>query len=193
MRQYIRIIGGQHRGKKINFPDVPSLRPTPDRVRETLFNWLMHDIRGAHCLDAFAGSGGLGFEAYSRGAGRVLLLEIEPIIYANLSRWADSFACNKLNVSQQDACTYFTNTPDQFDVIFLDPPFNQLHLLDCIQTIATRSVLKTGGWLYLESPHDINVPNDIFEKVKQKRCGQVLSTLYRKRRLTSDASAVSIN
>ena len=75
MKQTIRIIGGQFRGKKLHFPAIEGLRPTPDRVRETLFNWLMHDIQDARCLDAFAGSGALGFEAYSRGAAHVMLLE----------------------------------------------------------------------------------------------------------------------
>ena len=180
MRQYIRIIGGLHRGKKLSFPDALDLRPTPDRARETLFNWLMHDIRDAHCLDAFAGSGSLGFEAYSRGASQVLMLEVDPKIYANLQYWSNYFGTNALRSIQQDAGKYLLDTADQFDVIFLDPPFNQPHLLECLSTIQQRPVLKTGGWLYLETPNEINLPEDCFEKIKQKRYGQVLATLYRK-------------
>lgn len=86
MKQVVRIIGGLYRGKKLHFPDVEGLRPTPDRVRETLFNWLMHDIREARCLDAFAGSGALGLEAFSRGAARVVFLEQSPKAYAHLQK-----------------------------------------------------------------------------------------------------------
>lgn len=86
MKQTVRIIGGKYRGKKLYFPESEGLRPTPDRVKETLFNWLMHDIQGARCLDAFAGSGALGFEAYSRGASRVVLVESSPNACANLKK-----------------------------------------------------------------------------------------------------------
>ncbi len=193
MRQYIRIIGGKHRGKKLSFPDAADLRPTPDRVRETLFNWLMHEIRGSNCLDAFAGSGALGFEAYSRGASQVTMLETAPKTYASLQHWTHDFNSPTLRVMSQDACKYLLSTSDQFDIIFLDPPFNQPHQLECLHTLAQLPVLKSGGWLYLETPNEINLPPDRFEKIKQKRYGQVLSTLYKKRPLTSDDTAVSIN
>ena len=91
MKQEIRIIGGQYRGKKLQFPNVEGLRPTPDRVRETLFNWLMHDIRDARCLDAFAGSGALGLEAFSRGASQVVFIEQAPLAQANLQKIIQAF------------------------------------------------------------------------------------------------------
>jgi len=193
MRQYIRIIGGQHRGKKLNFPDALDLRPTTDRVRETLFNWLMHDIRDAHCLDAFAGSGALGFEAYSRGSSKVLLLELDPKTYNHLKKWTTYFNTDAIQVMHKHACKYLLETKEQFDIIFLDPPFRQPDLLECMQTLDQRPVLKDGGWLYLETPHEIDVSKTGFEKIKQKRYGQVLATLYKKRLLTSDGSTVSIN
>ena len=86
MKQVVRIIGGMYRGKKIAFPELQGLRPTPDRIKETLFNWLMQDIRGARCLDAFAGSGALGFEAFSRGASEVVFIEQAPQAYKNLHK-----------------------------------------------------------------------------------------------------------
>src|SRR3990167_614453 len=102
MQQTIRIIGGKYRGKKISFPAVEGLRPTPDRVRETLLNWLMHDIRGAICLDAFAGSGALGFEAYSRGASLVVFVEKSALACTALRQYVLSWNDQKLSVIQQD-------------------------------------------------------------------------------------------
>ncbi|HAU1138500.1 TPA: 16S rRNA (guanine(966)-N(2))-methyltransferase RsmD, partial [Legionella pneumophila] len=98
MKQVIRIIGGLYRGKKIHFPDVDGLRPTPDRVRETLFNWLMNDIRNARCLDAFAGSGALGFEAYSRGASHVVFIEQSPKAHASLQNTIRQFDTPNLHL-----------------------------------------------------------------------------------------------
>ena len=110
MNQCIRIIGGQYRGKKLTFPAIDGLRPTPDRVRETLFNWLMHTIHDAHCLDAFAGSGALGFEAFSRGAGSVVFVEKAPVAFAYLQKTATTFNSPKLTVLNKNACTYMQET-----------------------------------------------------------------------------------
>ncbi len=109
MKQIVRIIGGQFRGKKIHFPPEAGLRPTPDRVKETLFNWLMHDIPKARCLDAFAGSGGLGLEAFSRGAARVVFVEQSPAVYAYLNKTLAEFNTNKLQLVHQDALAYLKN------------------------------------------------------------------------------------
>ena len=181
MNQTIRIIGGLFRGKKLSFPAIDGLRPTPDRVRETLFNWLMNTIHDARCLDAFAGSGALGFEAFSRGASRVVLVEYAPKAYANLHKTSLSFNSPKLSVINKDASVYLQQTNEQFDVIFLDPPFHQNHLSDCINTLTHSSILTPGGLIYIESPNDMELNPTVWEQVKLKKAGQVFYGLYKKK------------
>lgn len=178
MNQCIRIIGGQYRGKKLTFPVIDGLRPTPDRVRETLFNWLMHTIHDARCLDAFAGSGALGFEAFSRGAGSVVFIEKSHAAFAHLQKTAATFNSPKLTVLNQDACTYMQQTKAAFDVIFLDPPFSHNQLPECINTLENSPILAPGGLIYLESPHEIELNPAIWEQVKLKKAGQVCYGLY---------------
>ena len=180
MNQTIRIIGGQLRGKKLSFPDIDGLRPTPDRVRETLFNWLMNTIHDARCLDAFAGSGALGFEAFSRGASKVVLVEYAHKAYVNLHKTATSFNSPKLSVINKDACVYLQQTKEQFDLIFLDPPFSENHLSDCINTLTDSSVLIPGGLLYIESPIGMELNPNAWEQIKFKKAGQVFYGLYKK-------------
>lgn len=152
MKQIIRIIGGVYRGKKIHFPDIEGLRPTPDRVRETLFNWLMHEIRDARCLDAFAGSGALGLEAFSRGAKQVVFLEQSPKAHASLQKIISTFNSPKLQLLQTDALKYLQSNSKEFDIIFLDPPFAKNYLPQCLSHITQGNILKSGGLVYLESP-----------------------------------------
>ncbi len=180
MNQTIRIIGGQYRGKKLNFPDIEGLRPTPDRVRETLFNWLMHYIRDARCLDAFSGSGALGFEAFSRGASQITLVELNNSAFRNLQKIATAFNSSKLNIVHQDACLYMQQTHAQFDIVFLDPPFSQLYLLDCIKTLEDSSLLVKNGLLYLETPEEIILNPAKWQQLKLKKSGQVVYGLYQK-------------
>ena len=181
MKQSIRIIGGQFRGKKLTFPAIDGLRPTPSRVRETLFNWLMHDIRDAHCLDAFAGSGALGIEAYSRGAAHVTMLEQHPIAYANIQHQVTSFDPLKLDVRQVDACFFLQQTQIPFDIIFLDPPFATNHLNVCMDILSARALLKPQGLVYLESANVINVDHSMWEQIKSSHAGQIHFGLYKKR------------
>lgn len=178
MNQNIRIIGGQYRGKKLTFPAIQGLRPTPDRVRETLFNWLMNTIHDARCLDAFAGSGALGFEAFSRGAGQVVLIEQAATAYKHLQTIAQSFNSPKLSVIHQDARLYMQQTHAQFDVIFLDPPFAQDYLPDCIRVLESTSILAPNGLLYIESPHETLLNPDRWTQLKLKKAGQVTYGLY---------------
>jgi 16S rRNA (guanine966-N2)-methyltransferase len=122
----VRIIGGVHRRRLLRFPDAEGLRPTPDRVRETLFNWLGQDLEGIHCLDLFAGSGALGFEAASRGAGRVVMVEQSPKVLGALR---DSAALlgnpPAVEIVRGDALQYLGSTKAKFDLIFLDPPYHK--------------------------------------------------------------------
>lgn len=180
MNQTIRIIGGQFRGKKLSFPAVEGLRPTPDRVRETLFNWLMHDIRDAHCLDAFAGSGALGFEAFSRGAAKVMLLEKDPRAYANLLKLVSSFNSTKLTVKKIDTCEFLQQTKEQFNLVFLDPPFAKNYIPLCLELLAHSDVLIKGGLVYLESPQKIDVNQELWQQIKLKEAGQIVYGLYKK-------------
>jgi 16S rRNA (guanine966-N2)-methyltransferase len=182
MNETIRIIGGQYRGKKLQFPAINGLRPTPDRVRETLFNWLMHSIRNARCLDAFAGSGALGFEAFSRDAAKVVLIEQNTLAFANLNKIAQGFNSPKLSVIKTNAITYINQTKESFDLIFLDPPFAQLELFKCIEAIAVSDILVPGGLLYVESPTVLSLDELQWENIKLKQAGHVVYGLYKKRR-----------
>lgn len=181
MNETIRIIGGQYRGKKLSFKAHDGLRPTPDRVRETLFNWLMHDIRDASCLDAFAGSGALGFEAFSRGAAHVTLIEQAQPTFLTLQRQAALFNTNKLTVIQADAVNYLKSTKQFFDIIFFDPPFSKPQLYTTIDWLGEASCLKPGGLLYVESKEEITLSLDRWETLKLKQAGHVIYGLYKKR------------
>lgn len=180
MKQVVRIIGGIYRGKKLPFPDVEGLRPTPDRVRETLFNWLMHDIRDARCLDAFAGSGALGFEALSRGSREVVLLEQSPKAYDHLDKIITSFNSPKLKLIKTDAVQFLQMRQKEFDIIFLDPPFAQNYLPQCLSGITMYHSLKKGGLVYIESPTPTQLDETQWRSIKIKKAGQVFYALYEK-------------
>jgi 16S rRNA (guanine966-N2)-methyltransferase len=180
LKQEIRIIGGQYRGKKLSFPDIEGLRPTPDRVRETVFNWLMHEIRGARCLDAFAGSGALGLEAFSRGAAQVILVEQSPLAHANLHKIITAFNSPILKLLKMDARAYLQSCKEQFDIVFLDPPFAQNYLPQCIQELTQKDILVPGGLVYLESPTAIALDEQSWKTVKLKKAGQVIYGLFEK-------------
>lgn len=121
----IRITGGEWRSRLVQVADAPGLRPTPDRVRETLFNWLGQDLRGFSCLDAFAGSGILGFEAASRGADYVALVEASRQAFARLRKNAAGFACPRLDLFCCDTLKFAAPDARRFDLILLDPPYHQ--------------------------------------------------------------------
>ncbi len=149
----LRIIGGSWRGRKLSFPDVDGLRPTGDRIRETLFNWLAPDIQGARCLDLFAGSGALGLEALSRGAGESVLIEKHPAAAQSLVKNLSLLSATNAVVINTDAVTYLAerNIPIPFDVVFIDPPF-QLNLWQkSIDLLELGSVLAEGCVIYVES------------------------------------------
>lgn len=149
----LRIIGGSWRGRKLGFPDVDGLRPTGDRVRETLFNWLAPDIQGARCLDLFAGSGALGLEALSRGAGESVLIEKHPLAARSLTQNLALLKASDTRVINTDAFHYLQNAQGQapFDVVFIDPPF-QLNLWQqTIDLLEQSGLLAEGCAIYIES------------------------------------------
>ena len=173
MKPVVRIIGGQFRGKKLTFPNIDGLRPTPDRVRETLFNWLMNDIHDTHCLDAFAGSGALGIEAFSRGAKEVYFIETNSVAFTHLKALVSSFNTQQLTIIHNNAIDFINGSKESFDIVFLDPPFNSNLLKSALEALEQSPILKPKGLVYIESAEEIS-PNPAHWRVlKQKRAGLV--------------------
>ena len=177
----LRIIGGLWRGRKLNFPDVDGLRPTGDRIRETLFNWLAPDIQGAHCLDLFAGSGALGLEALSRGAKSSLLLEKHPAVAAQLRSNLQLLKAENGRVEQVDSLLWLNSAQvsHRFDIVFIDPPF-ALGLWNAIVTaLENRNWLADETVIYLEAPRDtqLQLPAN-WQLHRDKQAGQVSYRLY---------------
>lgn len=155
----VRIIGGEWRGRRLRFPAAPGLRPTADRRRETLFNWLAGDLEGAWCLDLFAGSGALGFEAASRGAARVVLVDASREVTAALAASARVLDPERLQVVHARAARYLSRTPEPFDLVFVDPPFAQPRLAaDALRRLG-EGWLAPGARVYLELPARAEIPH----------------------------------
>jgi len=172
----IRIIAGKWRGRKLDVIDSPGLRPTPDRVRETLFNWIQQEIVGARCLDLFAGTGALGFEALSRDAAEVVMVESNPKIVESLRKHAETLKSENHVIQLADAMTWLRQGAKGFDIIFLDPPFAQGYVEKCCALITEESLLNARGLVYIESERNITLPEGWHIK-KQKIAGQVQSLL----------------
>lgn len=178
----LRIIGGQWRSRFLPFPDVEGLRPTTDRIRETLFNWLQPVVHGARVLDVFAGSGALGFEALSRGAANVTLIERNASAARCLQENSKTLNTTNAQVIQGDALQKLAQFKDPFDLIFLDPPFSKGLLPECIDLIDKNGLLSDHGWIYIESEQDLanlNLPQD-WALHREKKAGQVRLCLYHK-------------
>ena len=168
----IRIIGGEYRGRKIQVPDRPDLRPTPDRVRETLFNWLGQSLDGLSCLDLFAGSGALGFEAASRGAARVVMVEQDRAVFESLRKTRETIGARSVEVVLDDAFAYLRKA-QAFDVVFLDPPFRQNALPAVFRQLKTAPGMR----VYAESSEPF-VPGEPWRELKRARAGQVSYQLF---------------
>jgi 16S rRNA (guanine966-N2)-methyltransferase len=154
----VRLIGGQWKRSKLSVPSIPGLRPTPSRVRETLFNWLGQDLSGLRCVDAFAGSGALGFEAASRGAQDVLLIEQNSQLVANLQANKTRLKAQQIRIQRGDGIASLRSlAPQSADVIFLDPPFDSGLFLEAIQAAAL--VISAQGAIYLEAPESWSEEN----------------------------------
>lgn len=153
----LRIIGGRWRGLRISFPPLPSIRPSPDRVRETLFNWLQPYVLGARCLDLFAGSGALGFEALSRGADHVTLVERDPTVGRHLKQTLKRLGATNADVVVEDARRFLERSPQPFDIVFLDPPFDSA-LLDEALSKLPHGWLAPNAHVYIESPAERGLP-----------------------------------
>ena len=168
----VRLIGGAWRRSKLPVADRPGLRPTPDRVRETLFNWLGQDLTGWRVLDAFAGSGALGFEAASRGAAEVLLLERDPVLAASLKASQQRLKAQSLRVLAVDAMAWMARcAPASFELVLLDPPFDAG--LAASAVAAAAPLLVDGGWLYLETPQPLATLPEGLREHRRLRAGAV--------------------
>lgn len=182
-RNQVRIIAGDWRGRKLDFPDAEGLRPTPDRVRETLFNWLQPYLPGAHCLDLFAGSGVLGFEAMSRGAASVSFVERERSVYQSLDRNIDLLGIKaQVSLKQADALQYLQADDDsEFDIIFLDPPYGKGLVEKCLLSEGLKRHLKVGSLVYME--HEVALGEIVLSRdwsvLKNKKAGHVNYYLLR--------------
>ena len=155
----IRIIGGRWRGRKLRFPGVRGLRPTPDRVRETLFNWLGQDLTGRRTLDPYAGSGALSLEALSRGASRAVAIDRRRELVRALADTASMLGATGLETHCAEALAFIAREPRTFDVIFLDPPFDDGTWERLLPAAAAR--LAPRGALYVEAPFPIEAPSGL--------------------------------
>lgn len=174
----VRIIGGQWRRRVLRFPQAEGLRPTPDRVRETLFNWLGQDLQGLNCLDLFAGSGALGFEAASRGAAKVVMVECAPRVLAALEANARMLAAGEgLEIVRADAVKFAASTALRFDVLFLDPPYRQGWIERLIPLLP--HILTDDAVLYVESESALDACGD-WRTVRHGKAGQVFYHLMRR-------------
>lgn len=182
----VRIIGGQWRSRKLHFPDVMGLRPTPDRVKETLFNWLSPVIHQAVCLDLFAGSGALGFEALSRGAAKVMMIDQSPIAIKALQE-------NKKLLNAENAEIFCSSVPcenpsflnQKFDIVFLDPPFHQNLVEISSHWLEKNNCIHENSLIYIEAESELknlSLPSS-WSELRSKIAGQVGYHLYSARSL----------
>ncbi len=185
--QEVRLIGGRWKRTPLTVPVVAGLRPTPSRVRETLFNWLGQDLSGWRVLDAFAGTGALGFEAASRGAESVCLLEWEPVLIKSLRATQAKLAAEQVQIVQADALTWMgrlSGMAPAFDLVLLDPPFDA-DLFEAALLAACQCV-PNGGWIYLEAPEAFSDANELTGAVsglrvhRQGRAGAVHYHLFQR-------------
>jgi 16S rRNA (guanine966-N2)-methyltransferase len=176
----IRVIGGAMRGRRWRFPDVPDIRPTPDRVRETLFNWLGTHVVGARCLDLFAGSGALGLESLSRGASGVVFVEQHAAITRALDAVIAEWNVQGAQVVRTDAFSYLRGAAQPFDIVFLDPPFSAGLLAPAAALLEERGWLAPNALIYLECAARETRPAlpEAWKELKAKQAGEVGYHLY---------------
>ncbi|HEX4333506.1 MAG TPA: 16S rRNA (guanine(966)-N(2))-methyltransferase RsmD [Usitatibacter sp.] len=170
----VRIIGGRWRSRIIRFPPAAQLRPTPDRVRETLFNWLGQRLDGLACLDLFAGSGALGFEALSRGAARVVMVENDRAVAAALRESAKLLEADA-EVIAADAMAWLSSPGERFDVAFVDPPYASALAGPAMRALGPR--LTGGARVYVESDRPLEAPTG-WQPMREDRAGAVRYALY---------------
>jgi len=176
----LRIIGGKWRSRMLPIVDAEGLRPTTDRVRETVFNWLQPSLYGAKVLDLFAGSGVLAFEALSREAKSAVLIEKNKQAARNLNENAKTLGASNAQIVNTDALNWLATCDQTFNVIFLDPPFSKGLLPSCIELINDKDLIETNGWVYIESESDLRdlpIPRH-WHLHREKKAGIVVLRLF---------------
>ena len=180
---FIRLISGKWRGKKLPVRDIEGLRPTTDRTKETLFNWLMHDINDSNCLDCFSGSGSLAFEALSRFAKKVTLLEKDKSVVRQLRENLITLNVTNGSVVEGDSIHYLNQlASEQYDIVFIDPPFNKNLVQPCCDALQLNKYLSEDALIYIEREVELNnlsLPKS-WILLKEKSTGQVTYQLYKK-------------
>ncbi|WP_303907197.1 16S rRNA (guanine(966)-N(2))-methyltransferase RsmD [Thiohalomonas denitrificans] len=172
----LRIIGGEWRSRRLSFPDVEGLRPTPDRVRETLFNWLQGRVEGARCLDLYAGSGALGLEALSRGAAEAVFVDSDAEVARQLKENLALLGSEGGRVVRSNVLNYLRGGGQPFDIVFVDPPFRRGLLEPTLRLLAQGGWLAPKAWIYLESEADAEAPPVLpagWHALKHRVAGQV--------------------
>lgn len=171
----LRIIGGHWRGTRLQFPAIAAIRPTPDRVRETMFNWLQNIVPGARCLDLYAGSGALGLEALSRGAREVVFVDREPAVGVYLRETLQRLKSTAGRVEVLNAERFLQQPPEAFDVVFLDPPFAKDLLAQTCAQLEQGHWLNDEAHIYLEYAADTGSPSlpQNWQRLRSKQAGQV--------------------
>jgi 16S rRNA (guanine966-N2)-methyltransferase len=185
----LRIIAGKWRGRKFPVPPLPDVRPTPNRIRETAFNWLAPVITDARCLDLFTGSGALGLEALSRGASEVVFIDQLPVVVRHIQEQLAQLNVKNASVKKENALTYLSNKPAQsFDIIFLDPPFNKNLIQSCCELLEQKNWLSDNAYLYIETESELDLAPllpENWELLRSKKAGQVGYHLARRTTSTS--------
>lgn len=177
----LRIVAGRLRGSRLAVPDNAGLRPTSDRVRETLFNWLAPVVDGARCLDLYAGTGALGIEAISRGASACTFVESDRALARLLAENLARLKIDNARILETDALTMLTRTAEPFDIVFLDPPFGANLWNESARLLESRGWLADGAWLYVESPADAAItPPPSLMLHREGHAGAVRYALYRR-------------
>jgi 16S rRNA (guanine966-N2)-methyltransferase len=183
----LSIIGGNWRSRKISFEDAEGLRPTPARVRETLFNWLQYDILDSRCLDLYAGSGALSFEAASRGAKSVVQVENNPVACRHLKANALALGAEQIKIVQSEAFRYLASDAEVFDLVFIDPPFHLNLAAQTCQWLEDKGWLAAYAKIYVETESKDAVTHQAFQLeklpenwrlLKQKTAGEVMYHLF---------------
>jgi len=182
VKNELRIIGGTWRSRKIHFPAAPELRPTPARLRETLFNWLRQDLEGLRCLDLFSGSGALGFEAASRGAARVVQVERGAAACQALKQNCELLQARTVEVAQMDVARFLAGAAEAFDVVFLDPPFHQGLAGPCCRLLEEKGWLAPLARIYIEVERGLALANlpENWQLLRDKQAGEVACHLYQR-------------
>lgn len=174
----VRINAGEWRSRQLKFPDAEGLRPTPERVRQTVFNWLGQDLTGQHCLDLFAGTGVMGFEALSRNAKSAVLVEKTSAVYKAILENKAALKAETAQVLNMDALSFLNTNRQKFDVIFLDPPYQQGWLDKVLPALPAH--LSADGFVYAEAEYAI-VEDECWQVIKQSKAGNVFYHLLKLR------------